>query len=148
MSVTKSLAAASICLAVLIQPIAAGASEPAQALRQVNLESISIGQTSDKPSNQRIQKLLSDHPGSATALTTKQKTEIRAFVKKAKGKQGIVCTGLSLTGQRASMYRVVRYRAELVCDYAKSLNASLEITIQEKTTKKRSQNGRVVVASS
>ncbi len=43
------------------------------------------------------------------------------------------------------MYRVVRLRAELVCDFAKSLNKSLETSVQEKTTRAREYNGRVVV---
>jgi hypothetical protein len=131
MSVFKRLAVASICFAFLLPSGAANA----------------ISRTPDHDSSKRIQKLLSDHPGSATALTAKQKAEIKAFVKKAKGKETFVCTGLSLTGQRESMYRVVRLRAELVCQYAKSLDSELATTIKEKFSKKNYENGRVLVSS-
>jgi CRP-like cAMP-binding protein len=92
-------------------------------------------------------KLLSDHPGSATALTTQQQREIRAVVARSAGNSHLVCTGVSLSGQRASMYRVVRLRAQLVCDYAKSLNPSLRTVVQESFTPSGRFNGRVVVVS-
>lgn len=147
MSILSKVAAASICLVVLSHSGAAIAVEPNRAFSLSNRDSIAIGQTQDQQSSKKIQKLLSDHPGAATALTAKQKSEIRAFIKKAKGKEGLVCTGLSLTGQRESMYRVVRLRADLVCQYAKSLDSSLTTAIREKATKKRNENGRVTVSS-
>ena len=131
MSVLRKLAAATICLAFLIPSGGANA----------------IGLTPEQETSKKIQKLLSDHSGSATALTAKQKSEIKTFVKKAKDQETFVCTGLSLTGQRESMYRVVRLRAELVCKYAKSLDSQLTTVIQEKSTKKRIENGRVLVSS-
>lgn len=122
MTVFRTLASACVCLLFLIPTGAAHAGK-------------------------NIDKLLSDHPGSATQLTVTQKSEIKAFVKKAKGNKGLVCTGLSLTGQSKSMYRVVRLRANLVCSYAKSLDSSLKTTTSEKTTKAANQNGRVVISS-
>jgi hypothetical protein len=95
----------------------------------------------------RLVKVLSDHPGAATALTSKQKSEIRRFLAKGKGSQNIVCTGTSLAGQRESMYRVVLLRAQLVCDYAKSIYHSIKTTVKEKVTKTRKLNGRVEVVS-
>lgn len=99
-----------------------------------------------KPNNSFI-KVLSDHPGSATALTLKQKTEIKEILSKASGNQNFICTAASLTGQRESMYRVVLLRAQLVCDYAKTINPALKTTVQERTTSARKFNGRVVVVS-
>jgi hypothetical protein len=95
----------------------------------------------------RLVKVLSDHPGAATASTSKQKSEIRRFLAKGKGNQNIVCTGTSLAGQRESMYRVVLLRAQLVCDYAKSIDPSIKTTVKEKVTKTRKLNGRVEVIS-
>jgi hypothetical protein len=90
---------------------------------------------------------LSDHPGAATALTSKQKSEIRAILAKGKGNRNFICTGISLAGQRESMYRVVLLRAQLVCEYAKSINPSLNTTVKEKIITARKLNGRVEVIS-
>lgn len=92
-------------------------------------------------------KTLSDHPGRATALTAKQKAEIRAVVAKSKGNKKFICTGIRLEGQPVSMNRVVRLRAKLACDYAKSLDPKLSTFYQTKTTKAASYNGRVLVVS-
>jgi hypothetical protein len=147
MSVLRRVAAASACLVFLFASVAANAGQPAP-LRLSTVGSFSSGPIMDPDAPRQIQRLLSDHPGAATALTNRQKAEIRTFVTRAKGKDSMVCTGLSLTGQRQSMYRVVRLRAELVCDYAKSIDSSLTTTIRERTTRERNQNGRVVVSSS
>lgn len=104
-------------------------------------------QSPDSETNRSTVRVLSDHPGSATALTARQKQEIREFVRNAQGRTTLICTAASLAGQRESMYRVVRLRAELVCDFAKSLNASLVTSVQEKTTRASLYNGRVVVVS-
>jgi hypothetical protein len=98
-------------------------------------------------SSTRLVEVLSDHPGAATALTSKQKTEIRKFLAKGKGNQNIICTGTSLAGQRKSMYRVVLLRAQLVCDYAKFIDPSVKTTVKEKVIKARKLNGRVEVIS-
>jgi hypothetical protein len=98
-------------------------------------------------SNRSFAKVLSDHPGAATALTAEQKQEIESVVAKSAGNRHLVCTGVSLSGQRESMYRVVRLRAQLVCDYAKSLNPALKTVVQESFTPADQFNGRVVVVS-
>lgn len=92
-------------------------------------------------------RTLSDHPGRATALTTKQKAEIRAVLAKGKGNTKFICTGIRLEGQSLSMNRAVRLRAKLACDYAKSLDPKLSTFYQSKVTKARSFNGRVLVVS-
>lgn len=97
-----------------------------------------------KPSKSVV-KVLSDHPGSAAALTLRQKSEIEELVAKSPASQIFVCTGISLTGQRESMYRVVLRRAELVCDYVKTLNPDLTTIVQQSPTPARNFNGRVVV---
>ena len=147
MSALKRVAAAGVCLVFLVASGAANASQRAPvALSTVG--SFSSGPIMDPDAPRQIQRLLSDHPGRATELTSRQKAEIRTFVRRANGRDSMVCTGLSLTGQRQSMYRVVRLRAKLVCDYAKSIDSSLTTTIRERTTGDRGQNGRVVVSSS
>ena len=91
--------------------------------------------------------MLTDHPGAATALTSKQKSEIRRVLAKGKGNQNIVCTGTSLAGQRESMYRVVLLRAQLVCEYAKSVDPSITTSVKERIVKARNLNGRVEIVS-
>lgn len=92
-------------------------------------------------------KTLTDHPGRATALTARQKSEIRAVVAKSAGNPRFICTGVRLENQSQSMNRVVRLRAKLACDYAKALNPSLKTFYQTKVTKAASYNGRVLVVS-
>lgn len=98
-------------------------------------------------SNRSFAKVLSDHPGAATALTAEQKQEIESVVVRSSGNRHLVCTGVSLSGQRESMYRVVLRRAQLVCDYAKSLNPALRTVVKESFTPARQLNGRVVLVS-
>ncbi len=125
----SNLATALLSIGLFIYPTSAGANIPQQ----------------DSPS--RLVKVLSDHPGAASALTSKQKSEIRRFLVKGKGNQNLVCTGTSLAGQRESMYRVVLLRAQLVCDYAKSVDPSVTTTVKEKVIKVSNLNGRVEVVS-
>jgi hypothetical protein len=129
MKLFSKSAAVLALLGLLIHPTSAGANIPYQ------------------ESATRLVKVLSDHPGAATTLTFKQKSEIRKFLVKSKGNQNIVCTGTSLAGQRESMYRVVRLRAELVCKYAKSIDPSLKATVKEKIITARKLNGRVEILS-
>lgn len=143
MSLLRQFASASLCLSIVLPSGAAIAIEPNRDFSLTNFIEPNTGQVTE----QNPQKLLSDHPGSATALTSTQKSEIRAFVKKQRGRQILVCSGLSLTGQRESMYRVVLLRAKLVCDYAKSLDSSITVTIDAQTTKERNHNGRILLTS-
>lgn len=122
-----------VLFGLLIYPTSAGANELGEAASDIE------GETT------KVVKLLADHPGAATALTTKQKSQIRKVL--ARGNQNLRCTGLSLAGQRESMYRVVRLRAQLVCDYAKSIDPSITTTVRERIVKKRNRNGRVRVVS-
>jgi len=101
----------------------------------------------NQSSSKSLVKVLSDHPGAATALTSKQKSEIREFLVKGKENQNIICTGTSLAGQRESMYRVVLLRAKLVCEYAKSVDPSIKTSVREKIITSRKLNGRVEVVS-
>jgi hypothetical protein len=118
-----------IFLGLLIHPTSAGAN---------NL---------NQSSSTSLVKVLSDHPGAATALTSKQKSEIRELLAKGNGNQNIICTGTTLAGQRESMYRVVLLRAQLVCEFAKSLDPSIKTTVKERVIKARKLNGRVELFS-
>jgi hypothetical protein len=133
---------------LLIYPTPASAGNLHQNSPKVHSELLAIHKVNANDSTTSIVKVLSDHPGRATALTAKQKSEIKKILAKVKGNQNFVCTGLSLAGQRESMYRAVRLRAKLVCDYAKSIDPAIKATVKEKTTKARKLNGRVEVASS
>ena len=82
-----------------------------------------------------------------TALTTKQKAEIRATVSKGAANTKFICTGIRLEGQPQALNTLVRKRAKAACDYAKSLNPKLSTFFQTKTTKAASFNGKVLVVS-
>jgi hypothetical protein len=132
---------------LLIYPTSAGASTFQQNVNKAQSEMLTTLNPQKHDSTKNFVKVLSDHPGRATALTSKQKSEIRQILAKANGNRNFVCTGLSLANQRESMYRVVRLRAKLVCDYAKSIDPAIKTTAKEKTTKARKLNGRVEVVS-
>lgn len=141
-------ATALVLLGLVIHPNSAAAGSLHQNAPKTQSKVLTSVQVQKNESTTRIVKVLSDHPGRATALTAKQKSEIKKILAKAKGNQNFVCTGLSLAGQRESMYRVVRLRAKLVCDYAKSIDPAIKTTLKEKATKARKLNGRVEVVSS
>lgn len=147
---SKSVIALAL-LGFLIHPTSAGASNPPQNAPKAQIEVLTHLQVQKSDSATGIVKVLSDHPGAATALTTKQKLEIRQILSKtkykAKGNRNFVCIGLSLAGQRESMYRVVRLRAKLVCQYAKSIDPSVKTTVKEKVITAKKLNGRVEVIS-
>jgi hypothetical protein len=92
-------------------------------------------------------RTLTNYLGRATALTAKQKAEIKATVTRGAGNSKFICTGIRLEGQPQALNTLVRKRAKLACDYAKSLNPKLSTFFQTKTTKARSFNGRVLVVS-
>lgn len=147
MSLSTESAAALALLGLLIYPTSASATHLHEyaAAAQSDLHTIFQIQKSDPTIS--IVKVLSDHPGAATALTPKQKSEIRNILAKGKGNQTFRCTGLSLAGQRESMYRVVTLRAQLVCKYAKSVDPAIKITVKERVITSRKLNGRVEVVS-
>jgi hypothetical protein len=129
MKLWSTSATALAIVALLINPTSSSAS---------NLQQIS---------SKSLVKVLTDHPGATTALTSKQKSEIQRIMAKGKGNQNIVCTGTSLAGQRESMYRVVLLRAQLVCEYAKSVDPSITTSVKERIVKARNLNGRVEIVS-
>jgi hypothetical protein len=142
MRFSSKLAAATVLVGLVGLPAAAN---PQHSL--ASSHAVQIHATDELAGNKSRVRVLSDHPGSATALTQRQKSEIRALLKNSQENKVLICTGASLANQRESMYRVVLLRAQLVCDYAKSINPDLKTTIQEKRTSARQFNGRVVVVS-
>lgn len=147
MTIQSKFVSAVVLVGLMIYPTAADAQDSNQSRVLVQTEVQKIFKTQDKSSTKSYVRVLSDHPGSATALTPRQKSEIEAILAKAKNNQHFICTAASLSGQRESMYRVVLLRAQLVCDYAKTINPALKTVVQEKTTSARKFNGRVVVVS-
>ena len=91
------------------------------------------------------QKTLSDAIGSAIALNSKQKAEIKQVVDANPYAEKFICTGIRLEGQPLRMNIVVRKRAKAACDYAKQLNPALSTWFQNKPTKAPSYNGRVLL---
>ena len=136
-----------VLLGLLIAPTSASATNFHEYISNTQNEVLIISQVQKSDSATRIVKVLSDHPGAATALTPKQKSEIRKILAKGNGNQNFRCTGLSLAGQRESMYRVVLLRAQLVCEYAKSVDPAIKTIVQERVIKARNLNGRVEVVS-
>lgn len=145
----SKLAMAMALFGLFIDPTSASANNLHQSAINVHSEVLPILQTQKNETATSTVKVLSDHPGRATALTAKQKSEIRTILAKSKGQvnRSLTCTGLSLAGQRESMYRVVRLRAQLVCRYAKSIDPVIKTTVKEKVITSRNLNGRVEVAS-
>ena len=92
-------------------------------------------------------KSLTDYPGRARAVTNTQKAEIRAVLAQLDGNTKFICTGARIEGQPQGMNVVVRLRAKLVCEYAKSLRPDLSYWHQTKVTEHRNFNGRVIVVS-
>jgi hypothetical protein len=147
MKLWSKSATALALVGLLIHPTSAAANHLHQIAPKSQIEALTIIQTQSNDSTKSFVKVLSDHPGRATALTSKQKSEIRVFLAKAKGNKNFVCTGLSLAEQRESMYRAVRLRAKLVCEYAKSIDPSVKTSLKEKVVTARKLNGRVEVLS-
>lgn len=92
-------------------------------------------------------KSLTDYPGRVREVTSTQKAEIRAVLSQLDGNTKFICTGARLEGQPQRMNVVVRLRAKLVCEYAKSLRPDLSYWYQTKVTQHRNFNGRVIVVS-
>lgn len=142
MSIKLSLAIALVLMTPLTPAMANFSIESSSRLQTEFLKS----KSEEMSENSRFQmRTLSDHPGAATALTQRQKSEIRSFLAKSPNLKVLACTGTSLEGQRDSMYRVVRLRASLVCEYASSLNPQLLTNQKLKITKAISYNGRVII---
>lgn len=138
---SKGVQLSKLLLRAAVMMIAVGASQgaiasPAESRIQKSFTNV------DSQINVRT---LTDHPGRATEVTIKQRSEISAFLRRNSNISSLICTGTSLANQTESMYRAVRLRAKLVCEYALSLNPELSTSIQLKETKSRNHNGRVVI---
>jgi hypothetical protein len=72
---------------ILIFPTSAVANNSHQNTTKVQTEVLTSLKVPETDSTTRIVKVLSDHPGAATALTPKQKSEIRQILTKGKGNQ-------------------------------------------------------------
>jgi len=89
-------------LGLLTYQTSASASALHQNLPKAHAEVLTISQAQKDESTTKFVEVLSDHPGRATTLTAKQKSQIREILAKGAGNQNFVCTGLSLAGQRES----------------------------------------------
>jgi hypothetical protein len=134
-------------IGIMTNPISAGANNLQSNLSNVQVEVPTTFMVSEKSSTTKIVKVLSDHPGAATALTAKQKSQIRRILIRGKANRNFICTGISLPRQSESMYRVVLLRAQLVCRYAKSIDPTIKTTVKERLITSRNLNGRVEVVS-
>lgn len=91
------------------------------------------------------QKTLTSFTGSSSALSSKQRSEIKVLVDGSPEADAVVCTGLTLKGASRSVITTARTRAKASCDYAKRLNPFLETTVVTRTTSSRTNAGRVTV---
>jgi hypothetical protein len=80
-------------------------------------------------------------------ITRQQKTEIRTLVGAMSGSENLTCTGFRLASQSQSQNVLVKTRARLACDFAKTLNPALTVSVETKITTSASSNGRVIIAS-
>jgi hypothetical protein len=83
----------------------------------------------------------------SSALSSKQKAEIRSVLAKSDGNTKFICTGIRYFDQPMSDNVTVRKRAKAACDYAKSINPNFSYWYQTKTTQARSYNGKVMIVS-
>ena len=91
------------------------------------------------------QKTLATYSGSNTALSSLQKSQIRATLDKTPQAEKFICTGIRYYDQPMSVNIMVRKRAKEACAYAKELNPSLSTWYQNKPTKARSYAGKVLL---
>ena len=92
-----------------------------------------------------IQKTLASYSGSNTALSSLQKSQIRATLEKAPTAEKFICTGIRYYDQPMSVNIMVRKRAKEACAYAKQLRPGLSTWFQNKPTKARSYAGKVLL---
>jgi hypothetical protein len=91
------------------------------------------------------QKTLATFSGSATGLTSQQKSQVKAAVEANPNAEKFICTGIRYYSQPMSVNIMVRKRAKAACDYAKELNPSLSTWYQNKATQARSYSGKVLL---
>jgi hypothetical protein len=92
-----------------------------------------------------FQASLASYRGSATALTTQQKLQIKRAVDSNPSAEKFICTGIRFESAPLSENILVRKRAKAACDYAKQLNPGLSTWFQNKPTKARSYAGKVLL---
>lgn len=88
-------------------------------------------------------KTLSSFSGTSYALSNTQKSEIRALVNKSPEANTVTCTGLRFAGTSKAMAIAIKKRAQTACSYAKGLDSSLKTTVVTRTTKLKSNGGKV-----
>jgi hypothetical protein len=91
------------------------------------------------------QKTLANYSGSNTALSSLQKSQIRATLDKTPQAEKFICTGIRYFDQPMSVNIMVRKRAKEACAYAKQLRPELSTWFQNKPTKARSYAGKVLL---
>ena len=91
------------------------------------------------------QKTLATYSGSQTALSSFQKSQIRATLEKTPDSEKFICTGIRYYDQPMSVNIMVRKRAKEACAYAKQLKPELSTWFQNKPTKARSYAGKVLL---
>lgn len=92
------------------------------------------------------QKTLTSFAGSSSALSAKQRSEIKVLVDGSPEADAVVCTGLTLKGASRSVITTARTRAKAACDYAKRLEPALRSTVLTRTTSVRSNAGKVSIS--
>lgn len=91
------------------------------------------------------QRTLSSFVGGVTGLSPAQKNQVRAAVEANPLAERFICTGVRFFQQPASENIKVRQRAKAACDFASTLNPSLAIWVQTKSTRARSFAGKVLL---
>ena len=91
------------------------------------------------------QKTLSAFSSTATALTSLQKSQVKAAVDANPTAEKFICTGIRYFSQPMSVNIMVRKRAKAACEYAKQLNPELSTWYQNKPTQARSYAGKVLL---
>lgn len=94
---------------------------------------------------QVMQRTLASFSSTATALTTKQKLQVKAAVEANPNATKFICTGIRYVSQPLSENIKVRKRAKAACEYAKELNPKLSTWFQNKPTEARSYAGKVLL---
>ena len=92
-----------------------------------------------------FQRTLATFSGSATNLTSLQKSQVEAAVEANPKAEKFICTGIRYYAQPMSVNIMVRKRAKAACEYAKSLNPELSTWFQTKPTMARSFAGKVLL---
>lgn len=85
------------------------------------------------------------YPHYINKVERKGRTQVRAAVEANPDAEKFICTGIRYYQQPMSQNILVRKRAKAACEYAKQLNPNLSTWYQNKPTKARSYNGKVLL---